>query len=104
MAVDDLDILRQELPKCLKIGQSRGIGKKTGSLSRLLSLRVSVLRREAAPDFELNIGGPGGAPDIVAAPDCLGVLTGIRVPHFWRDDVPGVPTKSPSSEFDHPTH
>jgi hypothetical protein len=61
MAVDDLDILRQELPEVFKDRTVPGDWEEDWLVIPIDEPEAFQSEAEKAPDFELSIGAVGGA-------------------------------------------
>ena len=102
MAVDDLDILRQELPEVFKDRTVPGDWEEEWLIIPIDEPEVFQSEAEDAPDFELSIGAVGGAPDIVAPSDAV-FSPESQFPDFGETAFPGAPsTKNTSSEVPPP--
>jgi hypothetical protein len=97
VAVDDIDILRQELAGVFKDQTVPGNWEEDWLIILIDEPEVFQPEAVSAPDFELPIGAAGGAPDIVAPSDVV-FSPESQFPDFGETAFPGAPsTNTPSS-------
>jgi predicted RNA binding protein YcfA (HicA-like mRNA interferase family) len=102
MAIDDLDILREELPEVFKDYAVPPDWEEDWLVIPIDDPEAFQPEAENPPDFELAPGGVGTAPDAVAPSDAK-ISPESQIPDFGDTVFPGVPSaKGPWPEVPPP--